>query len=906
MKRLLPILLLLLAGGPVWAETCTWSANGLWSTGGGCTPTGDDTCTINANVIVLCDQSPCLCGQVTNNGHAYPLPTSTGWKIGDGLAAGTTDHWTNAAGASLIWGPGQTVEFNTTSSAGIATTAGITNNGYVSATGRTIREESAITSFGAISGNWPNRQIVITDNTLQSATANEFAGKVMIPTSGVHRWQWFDIAASSGSTLTLDIDDRGGYDSRGKAGRVGPAATTWAPGDWGTTYSTGTATVASGAATVTFGGGASIIPSNALGGRFICTAGTDDDTEAAFDTNVRRICSVTSTTGVTLCSNYGTAACAAGGTYVIYDDNQPPTAAAYANTFAEGDTFIIYQPAVITATNKSDANQNGHWYFTANSGSTSSFSGVDIGYCGQRKGGGASNVDCMTVNQIDNSLSTEGFYLDLSDVHHPSGQIVLLANDGRYIKPTRTTIRDCADGGADDSSECHGVAYYDPAGGGRSEYNGYEDGRVVRVNDDAFSWFSSGESDGVVCANCSIDRTVFGWVGVNTVADPSAQGFETSTTATVTNLRIDQCLATNIDNAVIAFPSTNPAHVTTATITRSIIQNSQTTSLVTAAFGETAAPTDANYRVIFAGNLFRNGAPDRDGVGAGAGPDSLAIRGRYYSNVFDGAQSASRPAITYFQGGWGNILIGPAAAPSGTLLLLHQATDDNLNPASVKLYDNAIIGSRDHTNGNGINYGWLGVDVAAAAAVGYDVQHNTVFGTSDTEGAFEILGLIMQGPSGRTNTVKNNLFGNVYTALDRSGAQTTTSNYNLFWRVTDPGVTLGGNDLTTGILGLQNLSTAWPDFDLFSGSTAKTSLGDDGHPRGCRVAGPPHAAVSALLKVYPFLSPLPQTINITPAQGGKDSDRDGIWDLHDNCDRKPNPSQLDTDADGAGDACDPP
>jgi hypothetical protein len=37
----------------------------------------------------------------------------------------------------------------------------------------------------------------------------------------------------------------------------------------------------------------------------------------------------------------------------------------------------------------------------------------------------------------------------------------------------------------------------------------------------------------------------------------------------------------------------------------------------------------------------------------------------------------------------------------------------------------------------------------------------------------------------------------------------------------------------------------------------------------------------------------------------QDTDGDGVLDLFDNCRRTPNPSQYDSDADGAGDVCDP-
>lgn len=51
-----------------------------------------------------------------------------------------------------------------------------------------------------------------------------------------------------------------------------------------------------------------------------------------------------------------------------------------------------------------------------------------------------------------------------------------------------------------------------------------------------------------------------------------------------------------------------------------------------------------------------------------------------------------------------------------------------------------------------------------------------------------------------------------------------------------------------------------------------------------------------------WIAPFP--VNIANVSN-VDTDGDGVMDLHDNCDLTFNPSQLDTDADGKGDACDP-
>lgn len=898
MKRLLAGMLIALLSSSAFGAPRTASVDGLWSAtatwGGAAVPVAADDCTINAAVEVICDSATCSCGSLTINGnltHAAGATCAT-IKVGDGLTAGTSDNVTINAGGALQGGPCSRLEFDT-DRADEGDKAILTNSGTLVYQGRLIRSGGVIHSFTEPTGSHPNRTITLTDRDHRQASLDEWNGKVLIAKTGWFRHQWFTVTtgAANRNEIVVNIDSRGAVDSRNKTNRVNPTA--WAPGDWGMIYTTGTATVASGATTVTFNTAFSSTTRAEevlLGSRFACSAdiGTVDDAD------FRRFCSVTSTTVAELCTAYGTASCAAGAAFRVYDDNQPPNAYPIVESFSEGDTYEIWDPAVMTviAANQTDTGQDDNWNLVVGDGSYTVLDGVEIGYCGQRRlGGPAVEISCLVVNDIDNSRSDEGFYASNWEMHHWNGQAALRLNDVSNMTIEEFAIRDAAEGGVAAngaaSNEAHGIELQDNADGRRVVNLTIRDGRIVRINDDALSFIVADEGDERVCDGCRLDRLFIGFIPANDGG--SAQGFEP--VQGMTNSRFSDSFITNINEELIATktPSTTTAY--SLTIYNNVLLNSQTSSA--ASLGESGSATNSASQVSFVGNyvagFWLNGA----------------LRGNLYSNFFDRRVSYSAgntSVISTPQSARGNVLLlGPSDKQGG---IVHQTTNHALSPSTINILDNAIVAAATPLATAVYTVpGRLGVSSETQPA--FNVQHNTVLCNDALMTSGLGGGARVNGASGMVATFKNNLHGDCEEAIDRSAGTVVPSlTYSQFWSLdaTCYGVcSPETNNVSTGSLGTVDLQRG--DATLRKGAVSQANLGDDGHPRGARVAGPPD--FERLRAVFPFLAPIPRVVNITPAQGGQDQDKDGVWDLHDNCDRTPNPGQLDTDGDGAGDACDP-
>ena len=111
------------------------------------------------------------------------------------------------------------------------------------------------------------------------------------------------------------------------------------------------------------------------------------------------------------------------------------------------------------------------------------------------------------------------------------------------------------------------------------------------------------------------------------------------------------------------------------------------------------------------------------------------------------------------------------------------------------------------------------------------------------------------------------------------------------------------------------------DYNLANGSAARTAgASPAGSSLGIRVFRFSRDRINAIWgSGFPFeysagdptgatIPPFPKNIsNVTGSAtytDNRDSDADGVMDIHDDCPRVYNPNQLDTDADGLGDACD--
>lgn len=908
MKRLLLAALLVLLPSGLFAAARTANTNGRWNDtntwSGAAVPTTADDCTVANGVVVTCDLNPCLCGSLNNLGSIM-ISGTNGIKIGNGASAAPLDNVTNNGNIEV--GGGQYFFLDTDSAAGTATGADFQNNGSFSATGRLLATGSidAVSAVGpGTAATRPARNVLITSRTATTLTKDAFNGKRLMMTSGYYRWQTFDINNSNADVclshtaqdICINFDSYGAADTRGTIGRLNPATTTWLPGDWGGIYSTGTATVAGGGTAVTIGGGGAVPQYTALGGKFLCTSGaaaTDDDSEANYTAAVRTICGWTDTTHFTLCSAY-TNACA--GAYVVYDYNQPPIAAEIKESFQLGDTFVIYDPAIVSipVANRSETTQAKHFTFHANDGSLTAFKYAELAYCGQKKGGGAQTVDCLTVTSIDNSLASEGFYFDYSEMHHFNGFYGWALINTANMTLRHWFIHDAAEGGTADGAEAHNISLQDPPGGGRTQNMVFEDFRSVRGNDDNFTWADNGafETDRQICTNCAIRRGFMGFIPTSTSL-PGTQCWEPH--HGLTNFVFEDNFCSNTDDESISWLDLNTPDTASAMFRNNIFQNVQ--NGVAGLYIEDiegTSSTSANVQITFIGNLIRN---------MGATSNTIR-RGKLFNNWIEAANKGiGGGGHASSQGDFGNVFVEPPQTQDLYSGIIYGASGSNtLSPSTIPIIDNVFVANTDHV---APIQTYLGVNFnnnnAFTSSLTFD--HNTVWGVFDRlpAGAYNY-GTQNNGPTSSTQTVRNNIFANLYDGPNiNAGSPTFSSTFNLYWRM----VTACGNcSAGSGDLNANGITYrpgfADPlnkDFTVLPGTTPWESPGSDGYVRGARVAGPNW---SALRRVYPFLPGYP-TINSIAA---RDSDNDGIYDLHDNCPNRLNPFQTDTDGDGLGDACD--
>jgi hypothetical protein len=104
-----------------------------------------------------------------------------------------------------------------------------------------------------------------------------------------------------------------------------------------------------------------------------------------------------------------------------------------------------------------------------------------------------------------------------------------------------------------------------------------------------------------------------------------------------------------------------------------------------------------------------------------------------------------------------------------------------------------------------------------------------------------------------------------------------------------------------------SIGTATSGFTLAGSSTNGPMMAVPGHTFQLVFPFDASAATHSIRAAGNYLARAAASLGVSgnTTANAYDTDLDGILDLHDNCPTKFNPSQLDTDADGSGDACDP-
>lgn len=914
-------LCLFLAPALSWGAVCTSNPSndmGVWDAGGSwdncaIAPVFTDTCIVSAGDTIYMDAAAGACGELVVNGTLIFDSGARSLTIGDGTdAGGLNDTLTVASGGELMMGAGHDLLFDVANNDTPDTTGEgkITNNGTLIAAGTITYKGGVVNDLAGPIDDWPNQQVQIFQPGLPQSAADGLAGKVLVATSGWFRWQWFDIVACSVNFtdntvghVCVDLNDRGAVDARGDAGRLTPDS--WTPGDWGQTYSdsddgeggtTGVATLNANDLDITFATGFSDADTARrflLGSRFIC----DGDSE------VGQFCDVDGDATASLCETYAGTSCDAGAAFHIFRDNQPPNEAIINEEFGIGDEFVIIDPAEIGVVSGSRADtetppdQDDTIFFDIQSGSFTELRAMEIHNCGAAFSG--ESVNCITVNEIDGSNGTEDFILeDYVEISQVAGLNVLVFLDDKDLSIRKFTIRDSSPSDADGLTDYgHGLNIGDTSAATRSQNLIFEDFRIVRLNDDGVVFSQNSDSvDNVCCSNCSIKDGLIGFITSQSGAGD--QGIELD--CQVTNLAIEFMLLTNVDSGGIIFDGgvMSAGEITTGYIRNSIIQN----STLGHGIGESTPldKDDFQFNVInvIARNLMSSPSTGRINFGF-----------NWYNSYLDGdnsfetctsgcAANASARIQIWQPGGTvkGLIIVSPASLDEAIFIDAGYA-GSALAPDTVDISDNIfVLNNASDTSESG---GFVSLG-GASDTQNMTFNHNVCVGFNHAfiggGGSNRCVDTI--GGSPAIHTITNNVsFDCDILGFKNGGTHTVSSDFNLaisLERDVCFSCTDGSDDLATGVLAARNIYIG--DYSLGPTSTARTSLGSDGLPRGARVAG---VNLAPLKKLLPNLEDLPFVNNIRDT----DTDGDGIYNLFDNCVRAANPIQLDTDGDGIGDVC---
>lgn len=322
----------------------------------------------------------------------------------------------------------------------------------------------------------------------------------------------------------------------------------------------------------------------------------------------------------------------------------------------------------------------------------------------------------------------------------------------------------------------------------------------------------------------------------------------------------------------------------------------------------------------------------------GPGADRLAIRGdmiadvnrRLIFNIFSGTVMIDGLTITAGRGlGSGGI------SSAGNLTITDSVVSDNLsgfgggiiNSGTLTVERCAIAGNSGTANGGVANFGTATI-VNTTISGNSTLQGGGIYSsgtltvtnstiTNNHAGTNIVLGGSGINIAGGTATVNNTIIAANYRSNDGTqddilGTITVANNDLVGNAAFAGGVTHGVNGSIVGNGGVGIINIA---------SVIETTLANNGGPTQTHalVAGSPaRDAGNNALAINGDNMPLindqrgtgfPRIVGGTVDIGAyelplPDSDGDGVPDANDNCVSTPNPDQLDTDGDGAGNACD--
>lgn len=928
---------------PEWAATKTVTANGLWSTSGtwsaaGQPAAGDDIVVPADKSVILDAAATCADGSVA---CGRTISIAAGGSIM--LGHGATFLWINCSTATspcidvsgtLIVGAHQTLKIGA-DGGGVSNPdrVRVNSGGILSVQGRklasgavsaVITDERTITEPYLATG-LPTRNFEIEDSGARfpltgaaasvwvngdDCTANCYALRF---TSGDRKGRWYNTltpASAANLPLRMSLD----FDARHEPACVGGNKATCGAGivessnksdGFGQAYVTGTASVSG--STVT-GSGTSWAMELANGSRWYCD--TDGPTSAG------RVVRVVSGTSLILDAAYAGAGCAALGAYHLVNDRQPYPFVDHSEHVKPGDAYDIIDPATLqgavitTGAEPTGASAASYTNIECSAGST-----CLLGPYAVLKWLGGATSSCTTDGDagiwFDNPSSGTAI-LDSELMGAAACLWIKIANQNNFefarnyqhfMSPTL-----CG------NDQCHGMNLKtnDASPSLEAGFN-YHDNRVEQTVDDAV----------VVDAPQSglrIRKNIFKYIGASNAAQ----------TANCT-----QFLPSGNNPSGSYYFSDNQ-------VTENVCMNVgsiKTANGIATGDGSAAGFTwdsigsnlGTGYRadIGFSGNLvanIQNGAGigwqgDLGGTPASASEfiaNNITYSGNLVSNTaYDGLAYASRMInnvalnwgldrqttrfIAGIQDAWvqaaGNVTIpidesiatsrwvGTSAARLGMFYPDQGNPAPNAYGATVTVQDNAIFGHRMMLMNGSTTC------VSTMSGATWTVMNNYVGCELQRESGGNNVGIdIWQG----TGTVAASITNNVINACADigiskracTGAVNPSESSNYITNTSTPvsGFTISGSDKTGNAPGWSPLSLAF-DRRRYTPET-----------QGPRSVGLP---INSLWKSY-FAS----WASGTSLTYTNDTDGDGASDLFDNCVFIFNPTQLDSDGDGKGNACD--